>query len=232
MGSFSLAVNASLYKGLPYDTLRDLSPISLVATTPYLLVVHPSMPVRSVQELVQLARAKPGMPTYASAGSGSGAHLSGELLRRLAHIDIVHVPYKGAAPATTDVLGGQVVMTFVNILQTLPLVHAGKLRALGVTTSKRSSIAPEIPAIAEGGVPGYELDGWVGILGPGGLPMDVVTTLQSAISDYLKSGEARKRFYALGVEPSGSTSEEFGRFLRAEVKKWGDIVRGADIKVR
>lgn len=232
MGAFALAVNATLQKNLPYDTLRDFAPVSQVAMTPYILVVHPSMPVKNVQQLIALARKRPGELYYASAGTGSGAHLSGELLRFIAGIDIVHVPYKGAGPATTDVLGGHVSMTFVNILQTLPLVRQGKLRALGVTTAKRSSIAPDIPAIAESGVPGYELDGWFGVLAPANTPQTVISMLHTAIAKALQSKETRDRFLALGVEPLGSSPEEFTRFVRNEVEKWGNIVRRAGIQVQ
>lgn len=229
MGAFALAVNATLQKNLPYDTLRDFAPISQVAMTPYLLVVHPSMPVKNVQQLIALAKKRPGELNYASAGTGTGAHLSGELLRASASIDIVHVPYKGAEPATADLLGGRITMTFINILQTMPLVRQGKLRALGVTTAKRSAIAPDIPTIAESGVPGYELDGWFGVLAPANTPQALIFILHAAIVKGLRSKETRDRFLALGVEPVGSSPEEFARFIKNEVDKWGDIVRRAGI---
>jgi tripartite-type tricarboxylate transporter receptor subunit TctC len=232
MGAFALAVNATLQKNVPYDTLKSFAPISQVAMTPYLLVVHPSMPVKNVQQLIALAKKLPGELNYASAGIGTGAHLSGELLRTIAGVEIVHVPYKGAKPATVDVLGGRVTMTFVNILQTMPLVRQGKLRALGVTTAKRSSIAPDIPTIAESGVPGYELDGWFGVLAPANTPQSVISILHSAIINALQAKETRDRFLALGVEPVGSSPEEFGRFIRNEVHKWGDIVRRAGISAQ
>ncbi|MCC7486184.1 MAG: tripartite tricarboxylate transporter substrate binding protein [Burkholderiales bacterium] len=229
MGAFALAVNATLQKNVPYDTVKGFAPISQVAMTPYLLVVHPSMPVKNVQQLIALAKKLPGELNYASAGTGTGAHLSGELLRAIARIEIAHVPYKGASPATVDVLGGRVTMTFVNILQTMPLVRQGRLRALGVTTAKRSSIAPDIPTIAESGVPGYELDGWFGVFAPANTPPAVLSLLHGTIVNGLKSQETRDRFLALGVEPVGNSPEEFGHFVRNEVKKWGDIVRRAGI---
>ena len=230
MGAFALAVNATLAKNLPYDTVRDFAPVSQVAMTPYLLVVHPSLPVHTVRQLIALAKTRPGELNYASAGNGTGAHLSGELLRTLGGIDIAHVPYKGAGPATADVLGGRVTMTFVNILQTLPVVRQGKLRALGVTTAKRSTIAPEIPTIAESGLAGYELDGWFGVLAPANTPGSVVSILHEAIASGIRSKETRDRFLALGVEPVGNAPDEFARFIAAEVRKWGEIVRRAKIE--
>lgn len=232
MGAFALAVNATLQKNLPYDTVRDFAPISQVAMTPYLLVVHPSLPVHSVRQLIGFAKGRPGEINYASAGLGTGAHLSGELLGALGGIDILHVPYKGAGPATADVLGGRVTMTFTNILQTLPIVRQGRLRALGVTTAKRSSIAPEIPTIAEAGLSSYELDGWFGVLAPAHTPQAVISVLHNAIASGVQSKDMTDRFLALGVEPVGNTPEEFARFLTTEVRKWGDIVRRAGINAR
>lgn len=232
MGALPLTVNPTLQKNLPYDTLRDFAPVSQVATTPYILVVHPSVPVKNVRQLIALARKRPGELNYASFGTGSGAHLSGELLRFITGIDIVHVPYKGSGPALVDVLGGRVIMTFTNILQTLPLVRQGKLRALGVTAAKRSSIALDIPTIAESGVPGYETQTWFGVLAPANTPQTVISTLHTAIANDLRNKQTRDQFLALGVEPIGSSPEEFARFLRDEVEKWGNIVRQAGIQAQ
>ncbi len=228
--SFALPVSVTLYPKLPFDVMRDLAPITQVANTPFLMVVHPSLPVKNVKELISLARARPNQLTFASAGSGSTAHLSGELLNTMAGIQLVHVPYKGAAPATVDVLSGQVTMSFVNILQTLPLVQTGKLRSLGVTTAKRSQVAPDIPSIAESGVPGFDVMTWFGVLATGGTPQTVISLLHGQTVKILQQPDVRATLLASGVEPVGSTPEEFRVFLKSEIDKWGEVVRRARVQ--
>lgn len=228
--SFALTVSATLYKNLPYDVMRDLAPVTHVANTPFLLVVHPSLPVKNIRELIALAKARPKQLTFASAGSGSAAHLGGELLNTMAGVELVHIPYKGAAPATVDVLSGQVTMSFVNILQTLPLVEANKLRALGVTTAKRSSIAPQIPTIAESGLPGFDVNVWFGLLATAGTPAPVISALHSHTVKILQLQDIRESFRKQGVEPVGSTPNEFRAFLQSEIKQWGEVVRKAQVQ--
>jgi len=225
MGTVSLSINPSLYSKLAYDALRDFAPVTQVTSTPFMLVVHPSLPVTSVKQFIALAKSKPGQLNYASAGSGSGAHLFTEMFRSMAGVKVLHVPYKGAAPATTATLSGETIFMFDNIVTTLPLARAGKLRALAVTTSARSSAAPDIPTVAESGVPGYDANAWFGVFAPSGTPPAVINRLHSEIVKVVKLPDIRDRFLSLGGEPVGSTPEQFGAFFRNEVAKWGKVVR-------
>ena len=225
----SCATNVSLHKSLPYDPVRDFAPVSLVATQNLMLVVHPSVPASSVKDLVAAAKASPGKFSFASAGSGTGSHLSGELLKVLAGIDLLHVPYKGIAPGLLDVIGGQVSMAFPSIISGTPQWKSGKVRALAVTGSKRSPAAPELPTMMEAGIKGYESATWYGVLAPAKTPPAIVKQLNAEIVAVLKQPEVRDRIAKDGAEPVGSTPEEFGAYMRSEIAKWGKVIRAAKI---
>jgi len=221
------AVNPSLYRKVPFDTMRDFTPVSLVAEGPFILVVHPSLPAKSVQELIALARRRPGELNYASAGVGGLPHLAAELFKSTTGTRMNHIPYKGAAPATIDLVAGHVTIMFNNMLSAVPHVKGGRLRALGVTTAKRSSAVPEVPTIAAAGVKGYEVSGWYGALGPAGLPPEVLNRLNAEINRAMRQPEVVKRLAAEGVDAVGSTPEEFGARIRREMAKWGAVVKAS-----
>jgi tripartite-type tricarboxylate transporter receptor subunit TctC len=225
------AINASLYKKMPYDTVKDFAPISLVASVPNILVVHPSVPAKSVKELIALAKAKPGALAFASSGNGSSIHLSGELFKSMTDVDMVHVPYKGSGPALTDLVGGQVQLMFDNMPSSFPHVKAGRLRALAVTSSKRSPAAPDVPTIAESGVPGYESVAWFGILAPAGTPPEIVKKLNAEIAKTLKSPEVMKRLASQGAEPVSNTPEQFAVYIKSEMAKWAKVVKTSGAQV-
>ncbi len=226
----SLATNVSLRKSLPYDPVRDFAPITLVATQNLMLLIHPSIPAKSVKELVALAKRQPGQLSFASAGNGTGGHLSGELFKLLAGIDMLHVPYKGVAPALIDVISGQVSMTFASILSGHPHARSGKLRALAVTGAKRSPAVPELPTMIEAGVKGYESATWYGLLAPAGTPPDIVAKLNAEVVSILKQPETHERLSKEGADPVGNTPAEFGKFIRSEIAKWGKVIKAAGIK--
>jgi tripartite-type tricarboxylate transporter receptor subunit TctC len=223
------AVNPSIYKRVPYDPQRDFTMVSLVAEGPFILVVHPSLPVKNVQDLIALARKRPGELNYASASLGGLPHLSGELLKSMSGIRMTHIPYKGAAPATIDVVAGHVSIMFNNMLSAVPHVKSGRLRALGVTTRKRSSALPEVPTIDESGVKGYEVSGWYGVLAPAGLPADVLGRLNSEINRGIRQPEVVKRLAAEGMDAVGSTPDEFTQRMQREIAKWAGVVKAAGI---
>jgi tripartite-type tricarboxylate transporter receptor subunit TctC len=226
MGSSGpIVLNPSLQAKLPYDPLRDFTPVALITTMPFLTVVHPSLPVRSVKELMALARARPGQLNYASPGSGSSTHLATELFKAMARVDIVHVAYKGVAPATTDLISGQVQMLTGDLNTLTPHVKSGRMRPLAVTGAQRSSLMPDLPTIAEAGVPGYEASGWFGMLAPAGTPSQIVRRLNASIVAALASEDLRARLAGLGGEVAGGTSEQFGEHLRREIAKWSKIIR-------
>jgi tripartite-type tricarboxylate transporter receptor subunit TctC len=226
----SLGTNVSLQKKLPYDPVKDFAPVTLVATQNLLLLVHPSVPAKSVRELVRLAKAQPGTLTFASAGNGTGSHLSGELFKMLAGIEMLHIPYKGVAPALVDVVSGQVSLTFPSILSSLPQMRAGRLRGLAVTGAKRSAAVPELPTMQEAGVNGYESATWYGIVAPTGTPQDVVMKLNAEIVAVLKQPEIRERLSREGADPVGSSPQEFGAFIRSEIEKWRKVIHAAGIQ--
>jgi tripartite-type tricarboxylate transporter receptor subunit TctC len=230
MGTTALASSPALYRKLGYDVTRDLAPVSLVVTMPNVLVVHPSLPARSVRELVALAKARPGALNSASAGLGSSNHLALVLFNTMAGVDIAHIPYKGAAPAVADVLGGHVAMTFVPIAAAVPPVRAGKLRALGITSAARSATLPGVPTLNEAGVQGYEATSWNALLAPGATPRDTVLRIHDALGESLRIPKVREILVSAGAEPVGSLPEDFGRFLRKEMAKWGKVVRAAGLK--
>jgi tripartite-type tricarboxylate transporter receptor subunit TctC len=219
------AVNVSLYKKLPYDPVKDFAPITLVARVPEILVVHPSLAATSVKELVALAGTKPGQLTVGSAGHGSPPHLAAELFQSLAKVQFVHVPYKGSSPALADLIGGQINLYFSNILSATPHVKSGRLRALGVTGAKRSAVMPEVPTIAEAGVPRYEEYNWYGLLAPNGTPAVVLAKVHRDVVGVLRAPEVEERLIKDGAEVIGNTPQEFARFIRSEIDKYASVIK-------
>jgi len=228
--SFAFAVNPSLHRSLPFDTGQDFTPVVLAAGTPNILVVHPGLPARSVKDLVQLARERPGRLDYATAGNGTSNHLCTELFKSLAGVDLVHVPYKGSAPAVTDLLGGQVQVMFDNAPNVLPHVRAGKLRALAVSTAARSAFAPDLPAVAET-VPGFDVEVWFGVVAPAGVPREVIGRLNADINAVLALPEVKNRFAEQGVRVIGGSPESFGAYLQAQTRRWAKLVKDAGLQV-
>lgn len=229
--SSSYSINPSLYADLPFDPVTDFAPVALIAEAPFLLVVHPAMPVRSVQQLVALAKAKPGALNFASGGNGSSGHLAGELFKRLTSVKMTHIPYKGAGPALVDVITGQVELTFASVLSSLPHIRSGRLKALGVTSSKRSEALPDLPTIAESGVKGYATSTWYGTLLPAGAPRPVTQRLNEEIRSALRATEVRERFMRDGAVPADTTPEQFRAHLVSEIAKWRAVVRDANVRV-
>ena len=224
------AIAPHLYKKLPYDPLRDTAPVTRVGAGQLALVIHPSVPAKSVSDLVAQAKGKPGSINFASAGTGSTAHLAGELFKHLAAVDIVHVPYKGAGPALTDLVGGQVQMLITGYSGAVPHIKAGKLRLLAVTGAKRLSAAPSVPTLDET-VKGYEVTSWYGILAPAKTPRVIISRLHAEISAITRRPEVADRLLALGIEPEGNTPEEFRTQMRNETEKWGKLVKLAKVRI-
>lgn len=228
--SIGQAVNPSIYPKLPYDATRDFEPVSLVGIVPNLLVAHPSVKANNVRELIALAKAQPGKVTYASAGNGTTVHLAAELFNSMAGVDIMHVPYKGSGPAITDLMGGQVNIMFDSLSSAKPYVDAGKLKALAVTTGKRSSALPAVPTVAESGLPGYELSGWYAVFAPAKTPKPIVERLNAELVKALRQEDVRARFALIGAEPVGSSPQELAATLTTETARWAKIVRERNIK--
>lgn len=228
--SSSYAINPSLYTDLPFDPVKDFAPVTLIAEAPFLLVVHPSMPVRSVKELVAVAKVKPGALNFASGGNGSSGHLAGELFKYLAGVDMVHVPYKGAGPAMVDVIAGQVHMTFASVLSSLPHVKNKKLRPLAVTGASPSVAVPELPTVAEAGVKGYRRTTWYGVLAPANTPAAIVERLNAAIKAVVESPDIKSRFLTDGAEPVGGTPRQFYDHLTSEIARAREITQRAGVK--
>lgn len=226
----SHAINASIYSKLPYNTLTDFTPIVNVASGPFVLAVHPSVGVSTVQELIEVAKKNPGKLSYASAGVGTANHLAGELFKSMAGINIVHVAYKGSPAATNDVLSGQVSMIFNNMISTMPLISTNRIRALAVTSATRTQAVPDLPTIAESGLPGFEVSGWYGILGPAGIPTDIARKLNEEINTIIQQPDVQNTFRTLGVTSVGGSTDSFSRFVEAEVRKWGKVVTEAGAK--
>ena len=224
------AINVSLFKDLAFDPVADFAPVSLVASTPNILVVHPSTPARTVKEVIALAKAKPGTLNFASAGMGSSSHLAGELFRILAGVEIVHVPYKGAGPAMVDVLSGQVQLYFATMPAAMPHVKPGKLAPVAVTSARRSPALPDLPTVAESGVPGYEASTWYGVLAPAHTSPAVVARLHGDIVKILADAALHARLADQGFDPVGSSPEEFGAYIKSEILKWGKAIRDAGIR--
>ena len=231
MGFPGLATYPSLYTKLPYDPEKDLAPVSLVGTVPNLLVLHTSVPVNSVKQLIALARAKPGQLNYASPGKGTSLHLAAELFKALAKIDLVHIAYKGGAPAVADLMGGHVDLMFDVLPSSMPHVKAGKLKAIGITVNQRSPLLPEVPTGAESGLPGYQAITWNGLLAPAATPREITGKLAGAIAQVLRTQEMKDRFAGIGTEPLSNTPEQFGAFLREETAKWTTVIKSAGIKL-
>ena len=219
------AINVSLYKKPPYDAVADFAPIALIATAPYMLVVNPSVPVRSIKELIALAKSKPGQLNYGSVGVGNATHLMGELLKSMAGIDITHVPYKGGAIALSEVIGGQVQLYFGTTATIQPQVKAGKVRPLAVTTLKRSHSMPEVPTLDEAGVPGYDAGGWWGVLAPARTPTDRVNKLNAEIVAMIGSADLQRWLREQGFEPAAGDAKHFARYIKIEIDKWANVVK-------
>jgi len=229
-GAGLLSIIPSMQPKLPYDPVRDYAPVSMVATAPHILVTHPALPVKTVQDLIALAKAKPGQLNYASGGSGGPPHLAAEEFKLMTGTDIVHVPYTGGAQATTATVSGQVQLYFSSMASALPLIKEGRLRGLAVTSAKRTAAAPEFPTIAEAGVPGYELLTWFAVVAPVATPKPVIARLNAEIVKAVKDADTRKRFLDLATDPASSTPEELGAFTRSEIAKWTKLIKQAGIK--
>ena len=218
------------YKKLPYDPIKDFAPINLLAGAGYILVVHPSLQAQSVKEFIALAKAKPGAFNFSSSGNGTVIQLTMELFRSMAGISLLHVPYKGAAPALADLLSGQIQLTFNPASVVMPHVRSGRLRALGVSSARRTPLAPELPTIAEAALPGYEANGWYAVLAPAGTPQPIITRLNRELQNVIADRDVKERFAATGVEPIGSTPEQFAAYMRDEYAKWGKVIRATGVK--
>jgi len=226
-----LVVNQTLYSKLNYDPMKDLKPVGLIASVPIVLAVHPSVQAKTVAELIALAKAQPGKMNFGSSGNGSTNHLAGELLKGLAKVDIVHVPYRGAAPAMNDLIAGHIPMMFDNMPAMKPQVAAGTVRALAVAGATRSKLFPELPTMVEAGVPGFEASAWFGLVAPAATPPDVMQTLVAGVDKALKNPDMAKKFADLGAEPGTVTGDAFGTFLKAEAAKWGKVVKDSGARV-
>ena len=228
--SGGIAINVTLYR-LPFDPVKDLAPVALLAQMPYLLAVHPSLPARSALELIKLAKAQPGKLAYASSGAGTSSHLTMEMFRSLAKIDMLHVPYKGGGPAVNALIGGEVQAIFNVITGTLQQARAGKLRALGVSSAKRVEVAPELPTVAESGLPGFEVIAWYNMFAPAGTPRGIVDRINAEVNRALEQPQVRERFLALGVMPLSGTPETLGAYLKFEIDRWAKLIKQAGIKL-
>ena len=227
----TMAINPSLYSKMPFETLRDFAAISQLTSMPQLLVVHPSVPVKHVKELIAYAKSRPGQLTFASGGSGTAIHLAGELFKSMAGVDLVHVAYKGGGPAMTDLIGGQVSLMFDQILTALPHVQSGRLRGLAVTTANRSPAAPQIPTVSEAALPGYAVTTWHGLLAPAGTPREIVNRLSSEAAKALQTPDVREKFASQGVDPISSTPEQFAAMMKSELDKWRKVIAASGTKV-
>ena len=225
------AINAALYKKMPFDPVKDFAPLTRVANVPNLLVANPAQPYKTVQELIAYAKANPGKVNFGSSGSGSSIHLSGELFKSMAKVDMQHVPYKGSAPAVTDLLGNQIGIMFDNMPSAIQHVRSGKLRPIAVTTAKRSPELPDVPTIAEAGVPGYEATSWFGMFAPAGTPAPIVAQLNKALVKVLAQPDVKKKINEQGAETAGETPEQFAAFIQTEAVKWGKVVKESGASV-
>ncbi len=226
----SHAINPSLNAKLAYDPIRDFTPISPVASIPFALLVHPSLPAKNIEELIGVARSKPGVLNFSSAGNGTSNHLAGELFKSMARIDLVHIPYKGSAPALNDLLAGQVNMMFDLVLTAAPHVKAGTVRAVAVTGKERSGVLPTVRTIAESGLPGYEVSAWFGIFAPANVPLPIVQSLNKEVVRIMQLADVRERLASQGAEPMSGSSEAFAEFVRIELAKWSGVVKAAGMR--
>ena len=231
MGNISHAINVTLYSRLAYDLAKDFAPVSLLASTPNILVVHPSVPAQSVKALVALAKARPGQLDYASSGSGSSAHLAGELFLNMTGVKMTHVPYKGGGPAVIALVGGQCSVGFATTPSVVAHVKSGKMRGLAVTSAQRSPSTPDLPTLSEAGVKGYEAGTWYGFLVPTGTSKEIISRLHAESVKLLKQPDVKQRLDNAGFEPIGNSPEEFGAYIRSEIEKWGKVVRTAGVRV-
>jgi tripartite-type tricarboxylate transporter receptor subunit TctC len=225
----SHGINAALYKDLPYDIERDFVAVTQVMRAPNVLVINPSLPAKSVAEFIALLKANPGKYSYGSGGNGSSAHFTAELFKSMAGVDIAHIPYKGATPALTDVIGGQVVMFMGNLPPAMGHIKAGRVRALAVTTAQRSSLVPDLPTVAEGGLPGFETVAWFGLFAPAGTPPGVVARIRDEVAKIVQQPDIRERIVTLGGEPVGNTPAEFAAIVRSDIAKWKGVAKAANI---
>lgn len=230
MTSMGHAITPALYK-LSYDTIKDFAPVSLFVQSPSILAVHPSLPVKSVKELIAFTKAHPDEILFSSSGSGSGQHLAMELLNRMAGLQLVHIPYKGTAPSILDLVAGRVSVTSASAISTMPHVRSGRLRALAVSSAKRSPSVPELPTVAEAGIPGFAVDQWYALFAPAGTPKEIVAKLYGEIAKAVAHADTRKRLLAMGLDPVGMPPDEFTAYVKTETVKWGNLVREAGIRV-
>ena len=231
MGSEIIAINTSLYSKIGYDPVKDLAPITLVGTVPNILIVHPGLPVNSVNDLIALAKKTPGKISFASTGQGTSTHLSSELFKLMANVDILHVPYKGGPPAIADLISGQVNMMFINMPTGIGHVRSGKAKILAVSSIKRISQLPDVPTVDQSGVKGFETSAWSGLYAPAGTPVDIINRLHVEVVKILKQPSVREQLVAQGADPVGDTPEEFSRFTLAEISKWAKIIKVSGAKV-
>ena len=231
INSLPTVVNHSLFSRLSYDVMRDLAPVSLLADSPFVLVVHPAVPATSVRELVALAKAKPGQLNYSSAGSGTNLHIAAELFKNLAQVNVIHVPYKGGGPALASLIGNEAQLSFLGIMVVQAQQGAGRMRPLAVTSGKRSSVMPDLPTMAEAGVPGYEFSAWYGVLIPAGTPRGVVSTWNASIVKGLRAPEIAERIAREGADVIASSPAEFGAYMKTELAKWAKVVKDNGLKV-
>lgn len=226
----ALSVNISLLPSMPFDPLKDLAPVSMLAIIPIVVAAHPSTPATDAKSLIAYAKSQPGKLSFGTTGNGSAMHLAGELMKQMAGFDMVHVPYKGSAPAAADLAGGQIPLAIVDLTSALPHIRSGRIKAIGVTSAKRSAVAPEIPTIAETGLPGFDAIGWFGVVAPGGTPPALIARLNAEVVEAMKAPEIRERLMAGGAEPQTSTPEEFAAFIQSEIPKWARVIRSAGVK--
>jgi tripartite-type tricarboxylate transporter receptor subunit TctC len=231
LASIAQAINSTTYKKLPFDFVNDFAPISMAATSPNVLAVNPNVPAKDLEELLALLRANPGKYNFGSTSLGGSPHMSGELMKVMAHVDIVHVPYRGAAPMLTDLIGGQIQMGFDNLPSSIGHIRSGAIRAIAVTTAQRSPSAPEIPTMAESGLPGYEVSGWFGLMAPAKTPRPIIEQLHKAVAEIVREEGTRAKLLDLGAEPVGDTPEEYAAVIKAEVGKWTKVVAATGVKV-
>jgi tripartite-type tricarboxylate transporter receptor subunit TctC len=230
MSSAALGVNISLYPKLNYHPVKDFAPIALFAISPNLLLTHPSLPARTLKEFLAVARKNPRNLNYSSSGNGSTQHLSGELLKLMAHVDVVHVPYRGTAPSMTALMSGEVEFSFANIPSSLNYVEQGRLRAIAITSAKRSGLLPNLPTMSEAGLPGFETATWYGLLAPAATPQEIITKLNQAVNTAVKNPEVNKRLAQLGADPVIESPQDFAKYLSAEIERWSKVVKASGAK--
>ncbi len=229
MTSSTQAINATLYPKLPYDSVRSFAPITIVGSSPLIIAVPQSSPIKSVTDLIATARAKPGELTYPSAGTGNATHLGGELFASMAGVTLTHVPYKGSGPGLTDLSAGRLAVAFSTALSVVPFVNGGRLRAIAVTSAKRSSFMPDLPTVAESGLPGYEAGSWYGVIAPAGTPRPIVMRLHAEIVKVLALSDVRDRLVSQGIDPVGNTPEQFAAYIQSEIVKWAKIIKATGV---